>query len=116
MGVFGNIKGLSYYSSKGEADSYVSMSNPHEEDADQEREELEILSSDNLLVSAKMADDVSLLLEVHVYENPDFGGNEDQDEYEENLYVHHDTLLPAMPSCLPCRSVGFWVSGLVTRK
>ena len=99
MGVFGNIKGLSYYSSKGEADPYVTLSNPHEEDANQEREELEILPSDNLLVSAKTADDVSLL-EVHVYENPDFKGNEDQDEYEGNLYVHHDTLLPAMPLCL----------------
>ena len=99
MGVFGNIKGLSYYTSKGETDPYITLSNPNEEDVNLEHEELEILPSDNLLVSAKTADEVSLL-EVHVYENPDLGAFEDQNEYEGNLYVHHDTLLPAMPLCL----------------
>ena len=59
-----------------------------QEDEDLEREELEILPTDNLIVAAKTQDDVSQL-EVYVY-----------DESEENLYVHHDLLLPAMPLCL----------------
>lgn len=56
--------------------------------------------TDNLLVVAKTEDDVSQL-EIYVY-----------DESEENLYVHHDLLLPAMPLCLewldfcPGRTVG----------
>lgn len=59
-----------------------------QEDEDLEREELEIFPTDNLLVVAKTEDDVSQL-EIYVY-----------DESEENLYVHHDLLLPAMPLCL----------------
>lgn len=46
------------------------------------------MPTDNLLVVAKTEDDVSQL-EIYVY-----------DESEENLYVHHDLLLPAMPLCL----------------
>ena len=71
-----------------------------QEDEDLEREELEIFPTDNLLVVAKTEDDVSQL-EIYVY-----------DESEENLYVHHDLLLPAMPLCLewldfcPGRTVG----------
>jgi periodic tryptophan protein 1 len=53
-----------------------------------EKEELEIFPGDNLIVVAKTEDDVSQL-EIYVY-----------DESEENLYVHHDLLLPAMPLCL----------------
>lgn len=49
---------------------------------------MEILPTDNLIVAAKTQDDVSQL-EIYVY-----------DESEENLYVHHDLLLPAMPLCL----------------
>lgn len=62
-----------------------------------EREELEILPSDNLLVTAKTEDNISQL-EIYVY-----------DESQENLYVHHDIMLPAYPLCLewldfPCSS------------
>lgn len=53
-----------------------------------EREELEILPSDNLLVAARTDDDISQL-EVYVY-----------DESLENLYVHHDIMLPSFPLCL----------------
>lgn len=59
-----------------------------QEDEELEREELEIMPTDNLLVVAKTEDDVSQL-DIYVY-----------DESEENLYVHHDLLLPAMPLCL----------------
>lgn len=55
---------------------------------DQERDELEVLPSDNLLVVAKTEDEISQL-EIFVYE-----------ESEENLYVHHDLMLPSFPLCL----------------
>ncbi|KAM0792507.1 hypothetical protein ACM66B_005177 [Microbotryomycetes sp. NB124-2] len=86
MGAFSNIKGLTYYGDN-EDDPYVTLENK-QEDEELEREELEIYPTDNLLVCARTEDDVSQL-EVYVY-----------DDKEENLYVHHDLLLPAMPLCL----------------
>ncbi|KAK4700069.1 periodic tryptophan protein 1, partial [Phenoliferia sp. Uapishka_3] len=86
MGAFSNIKGLSYYGDAKD-DPYVTLE-AKQEDEELEREELEIMPTDNLLVVAKTEDDVSQL-EIYVY-----------DESEENLYVHHDLLLPAMPLCL----------------
>ncbi|MBW0555760.1 hypothetical protein O181_095475 [Austropuccinia psidii MF-1] len=84
MGAFSNIKGLEFYENPSQ-DPYVTL-----DDADEleEREELEIYPTDNLLVAAKTEDDVSQL-EIYVY-----------DQSQENLYVHHDILLPAMPLCL----------------
>lgn len=58
------------------------------QDEDEEREELEILPSDNLLITAKTQDEISQL-EVYVY-----------DETQESLYVHHDIMLPSFPLCL----------------
>lgn len=55
---------------------------------EEEKEELEIRQSDNLIVAAKTEDHVSSL-EIYVY-----------DESEDNLYAHHDILLPALPLCL----------------
>lgn len=46
------------------------------------------MPTDNLLVAAKTEDNVSQL-EVYVY-----------DDSQENLYVHHDIMLPAFPLCL----------------
>ncbi|KAK4058688.1 rRNA-processing protein [Microbotryomycetes sp. JL221] len=86
MGAFSNIKGLTFYGDN-ENDPYVTLETK-QEDEELEREELEIYPTDNLLVCARTEDDVSQL-EVYVY-----------DDKEENLYVHHDLLLPAMPLCL----------------
>lgn len=86
MGAFSNIKGLTYYGNNDE-DPYVTLE-AKQEDEEAERQELEIYPTDSLIVAAKTEDDVSQL-EVYVY-----------DESEENLYVHHDLLLPAMPLCL----------------
>ncbi|OCH83962.1 transducin family protein/WD-40 repeat family protein [Obba rivulosa] len=82
MGPFSNIKGLTYYRNNDE-DPYITL-----KEEDDEREELEILPTDNLLVSAKTEDEISQL-EIYVY-----------DESEENLYVHHDLMLPSFPLCL----------------
>ena len=58
------------------------------QEEDDEREELQVLPTDNLLVIAKTEDEISQL-EIYVYE-----------ESEENLYVHHDLMLPNFPLCL----------------
>jgi periodic tryptophan protein 1 len=49
---------------------------------------LEILPSDNCLVTAKTQDEISQL-EIYVY-----------DESQDSLYVHHDIMLPSFPLCL----------------
>lgn len=82
------MKGLSYYKNP-EEDPYVTLTQEEKkEEEDEIREELQVLPSDNMLVSAKTEDDLSIL-EVHVY-----------DDSQENLYVHHDLMLPSFPLCL----------------
>ena len=82
------MKGLSYYKNQ-EEDPYVTLSEEQKkEEEDEMREEMEVLPSDNMVVSAKTEDDLSIL-EVHVY-----------DDSSENLYVHHDLMLPSFPLCL----------------
>ena len=56
--------------------------------SDDEREELQILPTDNLIVAAKTEDDVSYL-EIYVYESA-----------VDNIYVHHDIMLPSLPLCV----------------
>ncbi|KAI8914284.1 WD40-repeat-containing domain protein, partial [Gorgonomyces haynaldii] len=80
--LFTSVKGLAYYENN-EEDPYI-QGNEEEE----EQEELMIESSDNLILAAKTEDDISHV-EVYVYE-----------EEEDNLYVHHDILLPSFPLCL----------------
>jgi periodic tryptophan protein 1 len=82
--LFSNIKGLTYYRNNDE-DPYITLK---EDEDDNERQELEIYSTDNLLVTAKTEDEISQL-EVYVY-----------DESSENLFVHHDLMLPNFPLCL----------------
>ncbi|KAF7979157.1 hypothetical protein HWV62_43411 [Athelia sp. TMB] len=84
VGPFSNIKGLTYYRDN-EEDPYITLK---EDDEDDERKELEVLPTDNLLVVAKTEDEISQL-EIYVY-----------DESEENLYAHHDLMLPNFPLCL----------------
>ncbi|PLW35652.1 hypothetical protein PCASD_10241 [Puccinia coronata f. sp. avenae] len=86
MGAFSNIKGLQYYQNPAD-DPYVTLDDAADDET-HEREELEIYPTDNLIVAARTEDDVSQL-DIYVY-----------DQAEENLYVHHDLLLPAMPLCL----------------
>ncbi|CAL3964260.1 unnamed protein product [Diplocarpon coronariae] len=85
MGMFGNVKSLAYHKSN-EDDPYITMKENEEDDED--REELQILATDNMLLAAKIEDEVAHL-EVYVYEDG-----------AENLYVHHDIMLPAIPLCL----------------
>ncbi|PCH39396.1 transducin protein/WD-40 repeat protein [Wolfiporia cocos MD-104 SS10] len=84
MGPFSNIKGLTYHRNNDE-DPYITLKDDEQED---EREELEVLPADNLVVAAKTEDEISQL-EIYVY-----------DESQENLYIHHDLMLPSFPLCL----------------
>ncbi|KAJ3169567.1 hypothetical protein HDU88_000758 [Geranomyces variabilis] len=83
--LFSKIQGLTYHGSN-EEDPYVVVDD--EEDEDEELKEMVVMPGDNLLLAAKTEDEVSHL-EVYLYE-----GDED------NLYVHHDIMLPSYPLCL----------------
>lgn len=85
MGMFGNVKSLAYYDNNKD-DPYITI--PDEADEDEEREDLQILATDNLMLAAKVEDEMAHL-EVYVYEDE-----------ADNLYVHHDIMLPAIPLCV----------------
>ncbi|KAL9938276.1 hypothetical protein V8E36_002899 [Tilletia maclaganii] len=89
LGPFTNLKGLAYYQNNDE-DPYITLkgTDAAAEDDDEEREELEVLPEDNLIICAKTEDDISQL-EAYLYA-----------EADENLFVHHDLLLPSFPLCL----------------
>ena len=87
MEMFGNIKSLAYYDSN-QDDPYITLNAETADDEDDEREDLQILATDNLLVAAKVEDEMAHL-EVYVYEDS-----------ADNLYVHHDIMLPAIPLCV----------------
>ncbi|KAJ3209750.1 hypothetical protein HK099_008437, partial [Clydaea vesicula] len=82
--VFGKSVGLTYHSSNNE-DPYILLNDTL--DDEEELNEMEILPTDNLILACKTEDDVSHL-EILVYENE-----------EDNLYVHHDIMLPSFPLC-----------------
>lgn len=84
--MFGNVRSLAYHA-PGEEDPYLVLPQG-ENDSDDEREELQILATDNLILAAKVEDEVAHL-EVFVYEDD-----------SDNLYVHHDIMLPAVPLCV----------------
>jgi len=82
--LFGGLKGLSYHADNSQ-DPYITM----EEERDEvDLDDLVIKDTDMLILVAKTEDDVSHL-EVHIYE-----------EEDDNLYVHHDVMLPAFPLCV----------------
>jgi periodic tryptophan protein 1 len=82
MGIFGNVKSLAYHESNKD-DPYITL--PEGEEEDEDKEDLQILATDNLILSAKVEDEMAHL-EVYVYEDE-----------ADNLYVHHDIMLPAIP-------------------
>jgi len=82
MGMFGNVKSLAYYDNNAD-DPYIVLKEGDEDE--NEREDLQILPTDNLLLATRIEDEVAHL-EVYVYEDE-----------ADNLYVHHDVMLPAIP-------------------
>lgn len=85
--IFGNIKGLAYYTDNKD-DPYITLPEKGEQSDDEEREELQIMPTDNLVLAARIEDEVAHL-ETYVYEDS-----------ADNLYVHHDVMLPAVPLCV----------------
>ena len=85
--VFGNIKGLAYYTDNKD-DPYITLPENGDQSDEEEREELQILRTDNLVLAARIEDEVAHL-ETYVYEDE-----------ADNLYVHHDVMLPAVPLCV----------------
>ena len=75
LAIFGNVKSLVYHENNDE-DPYITM--PDNLDDEVEREDLQILESDNLVLAARIEDEMAHL-EVYVYEDE-----------ADNLYVHHD--------------------------
>ncbi|PHH59038.1 hypothetical protein CDD82_2570 [Ophiocordyceps australis] len=59
MAMFGNIKSLAYYESN-EDDPYITLKTDEQEE-DQDREDLQILTTDNLILSAKVEDELAQL-------------------------------------------------------
>lgn len=84
LAIFGNARSLAYHESNAD-DPYLTL---EDEEDDEEREELQVLATDNMLITAKVEDEVAHL-EVYVYEDE-----------ADNLYVHHDIMLPAIPLCV----------------
>jgi periodic tryptophan protein 1 len=67
-------------------------------DEDEELDEMMVAPTDNLILTAKTEDEVSHI-EVYLYE-----------EDEDNLFVHHDLMLPSFPLCME------WISVPLGRK
>lgn len=84
MGIFGNVKNLAYYENNKE-DPYITLTGEGADEEDEDRADLQILGTDNLILAAKVEDELAHL-EVYVYEDE-----------ADNLYVHHDIMLPAIP-------------------
>ncbi len=82
MAMFGNVKNLVFHEND-EDDPYITLQDDDEDEED--REELQILATDNLILAGRIEDEVAHL-EVYVYEDE-----------ADNLYVHHDIMLPAIP-------------------
>ena len=86
MGAFANVKGLAFYRDNDD-DPYITLKNA-EADEEEEREELALVPEDNMIITARTTSDLSSL-DFHVFNEPD-----------ENLYVHHDLMLPSFPLCV----------------
>lgn len=69
-------------------DPYAKDTAAFEEPDEEDLDDLHIRPGDNLLAACRTEDDISYL-EVYVYE-----------EADDNLYVHHDIMLPAFPLCV----------------
>lgn len=86
--IFANLQGLTYHGSN-EEDPYITLKDQADaEEAEEEAQDLRILPSDNLILSARTEDDISHV-EVYIYESA-----------QDNLYVHHDLMIPAFPLCV----------------
>lgn len=104
-----NVK---YHEGENGEDPYLSL--PTENEQVEEKEELQVYPTDNMVLATRTEDDVSYL-DVYVYDDgAGFHSNEvpqeQGDEFDpdvakglvrdSSLYVHHDLMLPAFPLCV----------------
>lgn len=89
--MFGGSKTVTFHQD-GEKDPYITL--PQAEEEEEDRQELQIMPTDNLVLAARTEDDLSYL-EVYVYDD-----TPDEDGTRNNLYVHHDFMLPSFPLCV----------------
>lgn len=100
-----------YFKDTEDSDPYLSL--PNENDLQEDKQELQIYPTDNLVLATRTEDDISYL-DVYVYDDgagaPAGSNEEEEDKFdadvakglirESNLYVHHDVMLPAFPLCV----------------
>lgn len=96
---------------QGEDEQYISL--PNEIETQQEKADLQVYPTDNMVLATRTEDDISYL-DVYVYDDgagAPVGANEEEEDKidadvakglirESNLYVHHDLMLPAFPLCV----------------
>lgn len=80
--LFSNVSSLAV---PAEEDPYLTLGGDEDEE---DKDDIRVLPTDNLIVSARTEDDVSQV-EVYIYERS-----------EGNLYVRNDWLVPGMPLCM----------------
>jgi len=94
-----------------DGDAYLTL--PNEIDQQEDKQEMQIYPTDNLVLATRTEDDISYL-DVYVYDDgagaPEGSAEEEADKLdsdvakglvrESNLYVHHDLMLPAFPLCV----------------
>ncbi|GME82892.1 unnamed protein product [Ambrosiozyma monospora] len=94
-----------------EGDHYLTL--PTEKDTAEEKQELQVYPTDNMILATRTEDDVSYL-DVYVYDDgagaPAGSQEEEGDKLDpdvakgmvrdNNLYIHHDLMLPAFPLCV----------------
>lgn len=93
-------------------DAYISL--PTQEETTEEKQELQVYPTDNLILATRTEDDISYL-DVYVYDDgagfhdisaPVEEGDEADPDVarglvrDNSLYVHHDLMLPAFPLCV----------------
>ncbi|SMN19873.1 similar to Saccharomyces cerevisiae YLR196W PWP1 Protein with WD-40 repeats involved in rRNA processing [Maudiozyma saulgeensis] len=103
-----NVK---YHEGENGEDPYLSL--PTETENTEEKQELQVYPSDNMVLATRTEDDVSYL-DVYVYDDgagfhsteiPQEQGDEIDPDVakglvrDSSLYVHHDLMLPAFPLC-----------------
>ncbi|ODV88190.1 hypothetical protein CANARDRAFT_228902 [[Candida] arabinofermentans NRRL YB-2248] len=100
-----------YHKKNDEGDHYISL--PTEKDVAEEKAEMQVYPTDNMILATRTEDDVSYL-DVYIYDDgagaPMGAEEEDGDKLdndvargfvrENNLYIHHDLMLPSFPLCV----------------
>ncbi|KAM3159469.1 PWP1-like protein [Lachancea thermotolerans] len=99
---------------EGEDGEDAILSLPTQQDSQEEKQELQVYPTDNMVLATRTEDDVSYL-DVYVYDdgagfhdaevNQEPGDDKDPDVArglvrDSSLYVHHDLMLPAFPLCV----------------